>query len=55
MLMSGHHAQIERWRRDQRLRLTARHRPDLLAARARPGASARWTRLYWPGIAKNLL
>lgn len=35
VLMSGHHAQIERWRRDQRLRLTALHRPDLLeAARA---------------------
>ena len=31
-LMSGHHAQIERWRRDQRLLLTARERPDLLAA-----------------------
>ena len=30
-LLSGHHAQIERWRRDQRLLLTARHRPDLLA------------------------
>ena len=35
-LLSGHHAQIERWRRDQRLLVTARHRPDLLeAARAR--------------------
>jgi tRNA (guanine37-N1)-methyltransferase len=34
-LMSGHHAQIERWRRDQRLQLTALRRPDLLeAARA---------------------
>jgi tRNA (guanine37-N1)-methyltransferase len=32
VLMSGHHAQIERWRRDQSLRLTALHRPDLLAA-----------------------
>lgn len=31
-LMSGHHAQIERWRRDQRLLLTARWRPDLIAA-----------------------
>ena len=30
-LLSGHHAQIERWRRDQRLLLTARHRPDLVA------------------------
>lgn len=34
-LLSGHHAQIERWRREQRLRLTARHRPELIdAARA---------------------
>jgi tRNA (guanine37-N1)-methyltransferase len=30
-LLSGHHANIERWRRDQRLLLTAQHRPDLLA------------------------
>lgn len=35
ILMSGHHERIERWRREQRLRLTARHRPDLiLRARA---------------------
>ncbi len=34
-LLSGHHAQIERWRRDQSLAITARHRPDLIdAARA---------------------
>ena len=31
-LLSGHHAQIERWRRDRRLELTAQHRPDLIAA-----------------------
>ncbi len=30
VLLSGHHVQIERWRRDQRLQLTAKHRPDLL-------------------------
>ena len=30
VLMSGHHAHIERWRRDQRLQYTAQHRPDLL-------------------------
>ena len=30
-LLSGHHAQIERWRRDQRLHITAQHRPDLIA------------------------
>ena len=34
-LMSGHHVQIERWRRDQRLTITAARRPDLIdAARA---------------------
>lgn len=30
-LMSGHHARIERWRREQSLMLSARHRPDLIA------------------------
>ena len=30
VLLSGHHGQIERWRREQRLQLTASHRPDLL-------------------------
>ncbi len=35
-LLSGHHAQIERWRREQALARTARERPDLIeAARAR--------------------
>ncbi len=31
-LLSGHHAQIERWRRDRSLELTARRRPDLIVA-----------------------
>lgn len=30
VLLSGHHAQIERWRRAQSLGITARHRPELL-------------------------
>lgn len=35
VLLSGHHEQIERWRRDQRLQVSARLRPDLVdAARA---------------------
>ncbi|MEW6099823.1 MAG: tRNA (guanosine(37)-N1)-methyltransferase TrmD [Pseudomonadota bacterium] len=35
VLLSGHHAQIARWRREQALRLTAERRPDLIeAARA---------------------
>lgn len=36
-LMSGHHAQIERWRRDRRLELTSRHRPELIDAARRAG------------------
>ena len=32
VLLSGHHAQIARWRREQSLELTARRRPDLIAA-----------------------
>ncbi|MBI5260031.1 MAG: tRNA (guanosine(37)-N1)-methyltransferase TrmD [Burkholderiales bacterium] len=32
VLLSGHHAEIARWRRDQSLRLTAQRRPDLIAA-----------------------
>lgn len=31
VLTSGHHADVERWRRDQRLLVTKRHRPDLIA------------------------
>jgi len=38
VLGSGHHENIERWRRDQRLLLTAQHRPDLLDAARRAGA-----------------
>jgi tRNA (guanine37-N1)-methyltransferase len=32
VLLSGHHAKIERWRRDESLRLTAQRRPELIAA-----------------------
>ena len=32
VLLSGHHQDIARWRREQALALTARRRPDLLAA-----------------------
>lgn len=34
VLVSGHHAAIERWRRQQRLQRTAQRRPDLLASAA---------------------
>ena len=29
VLLSGNHAEIDRWRRQQALRLTEEHRPDL--------------------------
>ncbi|HOB94692.1 MAG TPA: tRNA (guanosine(37)-N1)-methyltransferase TrmD [Aquabacterium sp.] len=32
VLLSGHHAQIARWRREQSLALTLRRRPELIAA-----------------------
>ena len=41
VLMSGHHGQIERWRRDQRLLLTAMYRPDLLDAARKAGRLTR--------------
>jgi tRNA (guanine37-N1)-methyltransferase len=32
VLLSGHHAQIARWRRDQQLAITQQRRPDLITA-----------------------
>lgn len=37
VLLSGHHLRIERWRRDQRLMLTARLRPELIDEARRDG------------------
>ncbi len=40
VLLSGHHAEIARWRREQSLALTAKRRPELIQAlRARGGLS----------------
>lgn len=41
VLLSGHHAAIERWRRDRSLELTARQRPDLLATARASGRLSR--------------
>jgi tRNA (guanine37-N1)-methyltransferase len=40
-LLSGHHARIDAWRRQQRLALTAKHRPDLIAAARQAGLLTR--------------
>jgi tRNA (guanine37-N1)-methyltransferase len=37
VLLSGHHAQIERWRRAQRWLISLRHRPDLVDAARQAG------------------
>lgn len=41
VLLSGHHEKIERWRREQRLALTARLRPELIAAARAAGRLTR--------------
>ena len=41
VLLSGHHAAIERWRRDRSLELTARQRPELIAAARAAGRLSR--------------
>lgn len=38
VLLSGHHADIARWRREQALEVTARRRPDMIAAARAAGA-----------------
>ena len=41
VLLSGHHARIAQWRREQSLVLTARRRPDLIARARRDGRLSR--------------
>jgi len=38
VLLSGHHARVARWRREQQLRITALRRPDLIDAARAAGA-----------------
>ncbi|MDO8419653.1 MAG: tRNA (guanosine(37)-N1)-methyltransferase TrmD [Rubrivivax sp.] len=41
VLLSGHHGEIARWRREQALALTAQRRPDLIAAARAAGRLSR--------------
>jgi tRNA (guanine37-N1)-methyltransferase len=50
MLLSGHHARIQRWRREQSLALTARRRPDLLAAAREAGRLTAADEAYLAGL-----
>jgi len=49
-LMSGHHLNIESWRRQQRLALTARLRPDLLDAARAGGRLTRQDEAFLAGL-----
>jgi tRNA (guanine37-N1)-methyltransferase len=46
VLLSGHHAHIERWRREQSLRLSAERRPDLIEAAREAGLLSRQDEAY---------
>ena len=41
VLLSGHHLNIEKWRREQSLKITAERRPDLLAGPAPDGKTGK--------------
>jgi tRNA (guanine37-N1)-methyltransferase len=49
-LLSGHHAQIERWRRERRLEVTARHRPELIAAARAAGRLSKADEAFLQGL-----
>ena len=49
-LLSGHHADIARWRREQSLALTARRRPDLIAAARAAGLLTKADEQYLDGL-----
>jgi tRNA (guanine37-N1)-methyltransferase len=46
VLLSGHHGEIARWRRERALELTARRRPDLIAAARAAGRLTRADERY---------
>ena len=53
ILMSGNHALIERWRRDQRLQLTQRQRPELVRAARRAGHLSKSDEAFLADLPKN--
>ena len=49
VLLSGHHGEIERWRRQQALRRTYDRRPDLLADEALTDEERQWLAAWRAG------
>jgi len=50
VLLSGHHAEIARWRREQALSITARRRPDLIEAARAAGRLQTADEAYLAGL-----
>jgi tRNA (guanine37-N1)-methyltransferase len=50
VLLSGHHAQTARWRRERSLELTARRRPDLILAARAAGRLSRADEAFLAGL-----
>ncbi|MFL6627429.1 MAG: tRNA (guanosine(37)-N1)-methyltransferase TrmD [Vitreoscilla sp.] len=55
VLLSGHHKDIARWRREQSLALTARRRPDLLAAARADGRLSQADEKFLASLAPDTL
>jgi tRNA (guanine37-N1)-methyltransferase len=54
ILLSGHHAEIEKWRRQQALLRTKERRPDLMEKQSDRAADQRTQRQSGPGAQENL-
>jgi len=52
-LLSGHHAHIARWRREQSLRITALRRPDLIDAARAAGTLSREDEKFLAGLMQD--
>lgn len=55
VLMSGHHGHIERWRREQRLEITATRRPDLITAARQAGRLGALDEAFLAQLGQRLL
>jgi len=50
VLVGGHHAEIEKWRREKSLEVTAKKRPDLIAAARKAGLLSRADEKFLGGL-----
>jgi len=55
VLLSGHHKDIARWRREQSLTVTARRRPDLIAAARAAGRLTKADEKFLANLAPDTL